>query len=91
MEATFVFQGQKDHTKQSLVITTSVSRLQSTKIVLGIAAIFEFQLSSSSATQADVGMLEELIRDEYLVFQKKMHLKPDCSNQFQVFTGTSRK
>lgn len=49
--ARFSVQGHRDSMKQSLVYSTSVSRQQSTKITVVIAAIFGFQLYSSDVTK----------------------------------------
>lgn len=47
----FIIQGHKDVRKESLVNNNLVAAQQKTKLVVGIAAIFGFQLFSTDVTQ----------------------------------------
>lgn len=75
-KARYVVEGHRDSMRQSLVHNTTVARQQSTKLVVGIAAIFGFNLFSSDITQAYLQNSEKLMRDVYLNPPKKLNLDP---------------
>jgi hypothetical protein len=51
-KARFVVQGYRDHLKTSLVYYTATSRQHSSRVLIGLAAIFGFQVFSTDVTQA---------------------------------------
>jgi hypothetical protein len=51
-KARFVVQGYRDHLKTSLVHDTATSRQHSYRVLVGLAAIFGFNLFSIDVTQA---------------------------------------
>jgi hypothetical protein len=65
-KARFVVQGYRDHLKASLVHETATSRQHSSRALVGLAAIFGFNLFSTDVTQAYLQNAEKLLRDVYI-------------------------
>jgi len=76
-KARFVVQGHRDKLKKLLVHDISVARQHSTKILIGIAAIFGFRLFSTDVTQAYLQSAENLKRDIFIDPPEEFNLKPD--------------
>lgn len=79
-KARFVVQVHKDSIKQSLVHNTSVPGQRSIKLIVGAAAIFDFQLYSSDVAQAHLQCLEQLTRDIYQSLSEEIYLKSNLSS-----------
>jgi Reverse transcriptase (RNA-dependent DNA polymerase) len=65
-KARYVFQGFRDKKKTSLVHDASTSKQQSTKLLIGLAAIFGYMIFSTDVTQAYLQSAEPLLRDVYI-------------------------
>ena len=77
-KARYVVQGHKDKLKLSFVHDTSTAVQFSVKLLVGLAALFEFRLFSTDVTQAYLHSTEELSRDVYVKPSSKVDLE---SNQ----------
>jgi Reverse transcriptase (RNA-dependent DNA polymerase) len=65
-KARYVVQGFRDKKKTSLVHDASTSKQQSTKLLIGLAAIFGYRIFSTDVTQAYLQSAEPLMRDVYI-------------------------
>jgi Reverse transcriptase (RNA-dependent DNA polymerase) len=65
-KARYVFQGFRYKNKTSLVHDASTSKLQSTKLLIGLAAIFGCRIFSTDVTQPYFQSAEPLMRDVYI-------------------------
>jgi Reverse transcriptase (RNA-dependent DNA polymerase) len=65
-KARYVVQGFRDKKKTSLVNDASTSKQQSTKLLIGLAAIFGYRILSTDVTQAYLQSAELLMRDVYI-------------------------
>ena len=73
-KARFVVQGHRDKYKTSLVHDSPTARQHSTRIIVGLAAIFGFRLFSTDVTQAYLQSSTDLLRDVYMKPTKEFHL-----------------
>lgn len=73
-KAQFVFQLQGDKTKISSVHDTSVSKLQSTKLLFGLASIFGFSTSSKDVIMAYLQSAGHRMRDLHVNPVKNLNL-----------------
>ena len=76
-KARFIVQGYKDKLKTSLVHNSPTSRQYSTRILVGLAAIFGFRLFSTDVTQAYLQSAEKLMRDVYVKPNGEFELAPN--------------
>lgn len=68
-KARYVVQGYRDKLKTSLVHDSATSKHTSTKVLVGLAAIFGFRLFSTDVTQAYLQSADKLVRDIYISIQ----------------------
>ena len=76
-KARYVLQGHKDKMKRSFVHDTSTARQFSVKLLVGLAALFDFRLFSTDFTQAYLQSTEELSRDVYVKPSSEFDLDPN--------------
>jgi Reverse transcriptase (RNA-dependent DNA polymerase) len=65
-KARYVVQGFRDKNKTSLVHDASISKQQSTKLLIGLAAIISSRIFSTDFTQVYLQSAEPLMRDVYI-------------------------
>jgi hypothetical protein len=65
-KARYVVQGFRDKKKSTLVHDASTSMQQSTKLLIGLAAIFGYRIFSTDVTQAYLQSAEPLMSDVYI-------------------------
>jgi Reverse transcriptase (RNA-dependent DNA polymerase) len=75
-KARFVVQGYRDHLKTSLVHDTATSRQHSSRVLVGLAAIFGVNLFSTDVTQAYLQSAEKLLRDVYIKPMREFSMGP---------------
>jgi Reverse transcriptase (RNA-dependent DNA polymerase) len=75
-KARFVVKGYRDHLKTSLVHDTATSRQHFSRVLVGLAAIFGFNLFSTDVTQAYLQSAEKLLRDVYIKPTKELSMEP---------------
>lgn len=76
-KARYVVQGFRDKMKTSLVHDSATSRQASARILVGLAAAFEFELFSTDVTQAYLQSATPLQREVYIKPGKDFGLGPD--------------
>ena len=76
-KARYVVQGYRDKMKTSLVHDSATSRQISTRILVGLAAIFGFRLFSTDVTQAYLQSSSDLMREVYIKPGKEFNLRPN--------------
>jgi len=76
-KARYVVQGYRDKMKTSLVHDSSKARQQSTRLLVGLAAIFDFRLFSTDVTQAYLQSSDDLMRDAYIKPSKEFDLSSE--------------
>lgn len=73
-KARYVVQGFRDRLKTSLVHDAATARQYSTKVLIGLAAVFGFRLFSTDVTQAFLQSADELMCDVYIQPSKEFEL-----------------
>ena len=76
-KARYVVQGYTDKLKSSLVHENRTARQFSVKILVGLAAVFDFRLFSTDVTQAYLRSAEDLMRDVYIKPSSEFKLSPN--------------
>ena len=77
-KARFIGQGHQDQFKNELVHNIHVVRHQTTKLLIGLAAVFGFRIFSTHVTQAYLQSAESLRRDIFIDPPKEFEL---CSDE----------
>lgn len=69
--------GHRSKRKTSLVHDTFVSKHKSTKLLIGLASMFEFRTFSTDVIQAYLQNAEELMTEAYVSPTKELELEPN--------------
>ena len=76
-KARYVVQGHKDKMKRTFVHDTSTVRQFSVKLLVGLAALFDFRLFSTGVPKDYLQSTEELSRDVYFKPSSEFDLDPN--------------
>jgi Reverse transcriptase (RNA-dependent DNA polymerase) len=76
-KARYVVKGHRDKEKTSMVHHNTTARQQSTRLLVGLAAIFGFRVCTHDVQQAHLQSAENLLRDVYLKPPAVLNLSSD--------------